>query len=307
MTTAASVLPDAPSVSEMGAPAAVLHEIDGLLRDRRAVVEAIRTERSIGGLCLRLGAATVALAAIYGLGVGLYRPVWQVLFVPVKVPILLLGPLAITLPALYVANALSGARLSLAQTAALGLVMTATSALMLAAATPIDALMVLTVRDPEWVRMGNLLLMAGAMLFGARVLRWFLRDLHMATAAAAAPPVRVEEVVEEDEADDVDDETPETIEEDEDDEAVEPVQAAPQAVPRVAAVHPAAPVPVGTGIWLVWLFLYAFVAVQLGWILRPFVATRFEEAPPFMRDISTHGSVFDWLGAFLQRIYGWGY
>lgn len=240
----------------------LLREIDSLLRDRDQLLNAIREEHNIGDLCRRLAVATVALAAIYGVGVGLFKPILQVLFVPIKIPLLLLVPLALTLPALYVANALSGARLSFGQTAALGLLMTTSTALVLAAATPLDILMILTIRDVEWIRMGNLLIMAVAGVFGARILRSALSYLEPEEKPASSG------------------------------------SNGPASQSDAASTG-------STGVWLIWLALYAFAAVQIAWLLRPYVASRFEGIPPFMRDIHTYGSIFDWIGAFFRKLYGY--
>src|SRR5262245_29816974 len=101
-----------------------LRDVDEVLRGERTRPEVLR-ERGLDVNGVRLAAAIVFLGMLYGLCMGSFSLLkdvpselndpsgryWQVVASVLKTPLLFLLTLAVTLPSLYVSNALVGSRL----------------------------------------------------------------------------------------------------------------------------------------------------------------------------------------------------
>ena len=96
--------------------------VRGLFISRARLFAALRVEASARALVRRMTAYIVLLAGAYGLVIGVYAGGWQVAYDALKLPWVLLATLALSAGSLYVLNALAGARLSVAQTAAVVIV-----------------------------------------------------------------------------------------------------------------------------------------------------------------------------------------
>lgn len=105
----ASASPPAPP------PEGGLALLGSLLRDRKAITAAILADAAPARLTGGLVAIAALGAAAYGASVGLVGGPLQALATAIKLPIVLLGAAAISLPVLHVASALAGAPLRWSQ------------------------------------------------------------------------------------------------------------------------------------------------------------------------------------------------
>src|SRR5207248_10829190 len=90
-------------------------------------------------LARRMAGASLLCALGYGAVLGLQVGGWQVVSSPAKLPLILLGTLAICASALYVMLALAGARMGWLQVLGLALCSVAASALCMASLLPVAA------------------------------------------------------------------------------------------------------------------------------------------------------------------------
>ena len=220
---------------------------------------------SVGGLTIVL----VILAMIYGASMGtfaLFRPsgavVMQVIASTLKLPLLFGLTLVVTLPSLYVFNALVGSRLTVEVTlkllvSALGIMLA-----VLASLGPIVAFFSLSTSSYAFMLLVNVAVFATSGTMGCLFLLQTLQRLSLPPAPAA--PGEKEEVAD--------------------------VVAAPSLPPpSELAVTPDAVVPehkvpgaldplegqvlhdhVKT-VFRCWVFLFGLVGAQMGWVLRPFL------------------------------------
>lgn len=211
---------------------------------------------------------------------------WQVLASTLKVPALFLLTFAVTLPSLYVFNALIGSRLSAAGVTRLLLASLAIVNAVLASFGPILAFFSLTTESYGFMVLFNVFLFGLAGLIG---LLFLLRTLQRLTwvldqevaAATASPSTAIS----------VSTDTPAISE------------AAPAAQPGV--LDPVLDEPVGPRVRLlfqVWVSIFAVVGMQMAWVLRPFIGN---PDLPFTwfrpRESSFFQSVLQTLGHLLGR------
>lgn len=247
----------------------LLRDIDQLLRMRDGA-ESLSERTDFREGFLRLFAAVVVLAALYGFFMGWYamfgRPepeYRQVLASIAKVPLLFVCTFIVTFPSLYVFNTLYGSQLSFQRTVLLLLGMTALTAVVLAALGPVTAFFSLTTTSYDFMKLLNAFFFALSTVIGVSFLlkaarRW--QSVTAETSSAGANPANV----------------------------------AAGAAPRA---------PRGGGVVLdLWLMLYLLVAAQMAWVLRPFLLspdTPFEllrerEANVFINLLQTLRALLVW-------------
>ncbi|MFT5187953.1 MAG: hypothetical protein ACI957_000971 [Verrucomicrobiales bacterium] len=214
--------------------------LDGLLRGTLANAEAPRFVRSL--LCWQ-----VALASFYGLCLGLFALSARespdarfMLAAGLKLPILILGSTAVTLPSLYVFLALFDVPLRFKQVLVGMLAANTIFATVIASMGPILAFFSLSSQSYPFILLLNVVICGFGGLLGMRMV--------IKTLNAASPPAVVEKQVE--------------PSQDEMNEGTEGAKDGPS-VPK--------PVSGWRGIIGVWMVLYVFVGTQLAWILRPFI------------------------------------
>ncbi len=128
----------------------------------------------IGSLFL----ASAACAAGYGLLMGCFGGPRQALYCAVKVPIVLLGALAVCLPSFYVFGAILGAKRSFRQTALLLLCLTASTAVLLLALGPIAWFFTVSTEATTFLVALHIAAFVIATLFG-------IHSVHIATTYVA--------------------------------------------------------------------------------------------------------------------------
>ncbi|MCD6338690.1 MAG: hypothetical protein J7M29_04840, partial [Verrucomicrobia bacterium] len=170
-------------------------ELDGLLRGEATRLEALKEGRidiSVGGLA----AVAVVLGLAYGVCMGVFAlfreggPAWnQLLATTLKVPLLFALTLLVTLPSLYVFNALAGSRLSLNSVIQLLVATVAVNLAVLASLGPITAFFAVSTTSYSFMVLLNVAVFGVAGGFGALFL---LRTLHRLTTAREEPPAAPE-------------------------------------------------------------------------------------------------------------------
>ena len=215
--------------------------LDGLLRGTLTNAESPRLVRSL--LCWQ-----VVLAAFYGLCLGLFALSARespdarfMLGAALKLPILILGTTAVTLPSLYVFLALFDVQLGFKQVLGGMLAANTVFATVIASMGPILGFFSLSSQSYPFILLLNVAICGLGGLLGMR--------LVIKTLAAANPATLVEAPKEPDE-----EVTPGN-----DDHESEKMSVISQ--PTVG----------WRGIIGVWMVLYVFVGTQLAWILRPFI------------------------------------
>jgi hypothetical protein len=238
-----------------------IHALDRILRGDATRLSNLREGR-IDIPAAGLTVVLIALGASYGFCMGWFalfdRPdpeYLQVLASMVKVPALFFLTLLVTLPSLYVFNALVGSRLSAGTLLRLLIASLAVLLTVLASFGPIVAFFSLTTTSYPFLVLLNVVLFAVAGVLG---LLFLLQTLHRLTLAAwrewpeALPPAR----------------------------EAGPTPAVVEALP--AEVVPAGALErVGPGafshnvrvVFYSWVVLFALVGAQMSWVLRPFIGS----------------------------------
>ncbi len=221
-------------------------DLDRLLRGELTRTQSLRA----GGLALdplRLALVIVALAASYGLCMGAFAAfradgpnLIQIVASMVKVPLLFFLTLIVTLPSLYVFNALVGSRLAAGAFVRLLVAALAVTTAVLASLGPITAFFSVSTTSYPFMLLFNVAIFAVAGILG---LSFLLQTLHRLSLSAGptdepAPLAAESEFV--------------------DQGALEPVgERGPS--PHVRLV------------FRIWVVVFALVGAQMGWVLRPFV------------------------------------
>jgi hypothetical protein len=244
-------------------------DIDDLLRGDRTRPQSL-TERGLEIHARRLAVLIVALCMIYGLCMGAFSLVKevppelvgrsgryrQVLASVVKTPALFFLTLVVTLPSLYVFNALVGSRLRLLSLIRLLVASLAVNAAVLASLGPIVAFFSVSTSSHAFIVLLNVAAFAAAGILG---LMFLLQTLHRLTTLQLWKP-----------APGVSDEA---------DAGATPVEAASDAEASPPAREPSAlDMPEGQVlarhtrvVFRCWVVLFALVGAQMGWVLRPFI------------------------------------
>jgi hypothetical protein len=325
-----------------------LGQLDRVLRGEATQVEAMRDGKlAVPGR--PLAATALVLAVIYGTCVGSYAVLdrwgteqaadgWlQLLASAVKLPMLFFLTLLITLPSLYVFNALVGSRLTLAAVARLLVAMTAVSLAVLASLGPIVVFFSLSTESYAFMKLLNVAVAAVGGLLGAAFL---LRTLHRLVLvqnqhepearSAAHPPDAERTGVSQEEpediviAEEVQQELPPPVDPPDADEhpADDPSASREQARQRLldrgaepaAEAHrstrPAALDLIGdrTGdkalnVFRIWIVVFGIVGAQMSWVLRPFIGS---PDLPFSFFRRREGNFFEAVLKALAAIFGGG-
>lgn len=227
---------------------AALAELDQILRGEVTRLPSLRG-RTVDVHAARLCVVIVALSMIYGACMGAFAlfsartpNLMQVLASMVKVPVLFLLTLAVTLPSLYVFNALVGSRLTLPAVVRLLVATLGVLTAVLSSLGPIVAFFSVSSTSYPFVLLMNVAVFGLAGVLG---LMFLLRTLHRLSLASVAPPTT-----------ETDPEPAET--------APEPPGALERLDDRSLSRHV-------TAIFRVWIILFSIVGAQMGWVLRPFV------------------------------------
>jgi hypothetical protein len=274
-------------------PLAWFNELDRLLRGELTGVSTLHAG-SIAISARRLSACIIILAMIYGACMGsfaLFRTkgpsALQVLASMIKVPLLFYLTLLVTLPSLYVFNALVGSRLTLSTVirllaASLGVIVT-----VLASLGPIVAFFSVSTTSYPFMLLFNVVIFAVSGVLG---LTFLLQTLHrLSVADARRPPARV----------------PETWELRESTAPGEPASL-PEIPGREEPIGPLDPLEnrVVSGhvktVFRLWVIVFGLVGAQMGWVLRPFIGNpnmpftwfRGRESNFFLAILQTLASLF---------------
>lgn len=247
-----------------------------------------------------LGLAVVidALGLAYGACMGLFAltgsgsgSLMQIPASMLKVPALFLLTLIVTLPSLYVFNALVGSRLTCAAVVRLLVASLAVMLAVLASLGPIVGFFAICTTSYPFIVLLNVLVYAVAGLLG---LKFLLQTLHRMTIARAdragmalLPPPPSGGTA-----------------------AAERLEDAPPALPAAPVAHadlgPLDPTPDNVlgphtkTVFRVWVLVFGLVGAQMGWVLRPFIG---DPNLPFAWFRERHGSFFEAVLAAFGNLF----
>jgi hypothetical protein len=229
-------------------PRAWFKDLDRLLGGDLTDVSTLR-DQGLGISPWRLSACIIILGMSYGLCMGMFSVFgvkgptpMQVFASMVKVPLLFYLTLLVTLPSLYVFNALVGSRISLPGVVRLLIASLGVNVTVLASLGPIVAFFSVCTTSYPFMVLLNVVVFAAAGFFGLRFLLQTLHRLNVAGSQRATAP------------------TPEpgTWSEGEPAGPLEPVRN------RSVSDH------VKT-VFRLWVVVFGLVGAQMGWVLRPFI------------------------------------
>jgi hypothetical protein len=223
-------------------------ELDRLLRGDLTAVSALRSGK-IDIAPRRLTVCIVALAILYGLCMGSFAvfrakgpSALQVIASMIKVPLLFYLTLAVTLPSLYVFNALVGSRLGLGAVIRLLIASLGVMVSVLASLGPIVAFFSVSTTSYPFMVLFNVVVFA---VSGGLGLAFLLQTLHRLSIAGSQGPSSPESAAGEPSSAD----SPGPLD-------------APGGL--VVSRH------VKT-VFRLWVIVFGLVGAQMGWVLRPFV------------------------------------
>jgi hypothetical protein len=225
-------------------------DLDRLLRGEATTVSSLR-RGAIEVDPVRLSLVVILLCMISGACMGTFAlfsargaNVMQVVASMVKVPALFFLTLLVTLPSLYVFNALVGSRLTLAAVVRLLLATLGVIVAVLASLGPIVAFFSVSTTSYPFILLFNVVIFAAAGFLG---MLFLLQTLHR--QSVALPEVTA-------------------------DEPASPAGEAPStpvgALDRIDDQGLSRHV---TTIFRLWLVVFGLVGAQMGWVLRPFVGS----------------------------------
>ncbi len=259
-----------------------LVELDRILRGETTRVADLRDGEikiPLRGILVVL----VLLGMLYGLCMGCYAVVnhgrgMQMLASMVKVPALFLCTLAVTLPSLYVFNALVGSRLTGGSLFRLFIAALGVNLAVLSSLGPIVAFFSINTTSYGFMVLLNVVVFAVAGLLSMAFLLQTLHRLHIAPRAAAAPATttpatEARSTVPSPEAPNPGDAAPanqagKAISEAEVLTALELAESGP--LEPVAGHVPAARIKMVFGLWMI---VFGLVGAQMSWVLRPFIGS----------------------------------
>lgn len=233
-------------------------QLDALLRGDATRPSALKTgtiEISASGISIVI----ILLGFVYGMCMGTFAlfkqdgPTWlQFLASTIKVPALFLLTLLVTLPSLYVFNALVGSRLNLPSLWRLLIASLAVNLTVLASLGPIVAFFSASTKSYSFMVLLNVVMFAVAGVLGLVFLRQTLHRLSLLLDQTKPPP---------------------------------PIDPSPPPVPSPIPGHGALDQldghilgPHVKSVFRVWMIVFAVVGAQMGWVLRPFLGN---PAQPF--------------------------
>lgn len=268
-----------------GGPLSGFRELDRLLRGELTTTSRLRA----GGLEIAAGRITlcnIALAMVYGACMGtfgLFRErgpsVWQIVACVVKVPLLFYLTLLVTLPSLYVFNALVGSRLSVAAVVRLLVASVGVIVTVLASLGPIVAFFSVSTTSYPFMVVFNVVVFAvsgalGLMFLLQTLQRLTLEGPAVAVAPASGPAFEAEAGVA-------------SIEGPSSAPSGEAALESPMGQGGLDASGPSGPAGQGPlepladralsqqvrTIFRVWVVVFGLVGAQMGWVLRPFIGS----------------------------------
>lgn len=243
-----------------------MRQLDKLLRGDATQLESLKTgkiEFPAKGVLV----AAVMLAASYGVCMGIFAVLrtggapagWMQMFASVvKLPLLFILTLIITLPSLYVFNALVGSRLTLVSVVHLLIASMSVTVTVLASLGPIIAFFSLSTTSHPFMVLLNVLAASIAGILGMKFMFHTLNRLVFTRGqrelpAPEPPPVLI---------------TPEGTE-----EASETLPAIPERKPSPIETGGLPTHTEAKGVFQVWVMVFALVGAQMSWVLRPFVGS----------------------------------
>jgi hypothetical protein len=246
-----------------------LRDVDDLLRGDRTRPQAI-SDRGLEVRTRRLAVVIVALCMIYGLCMGTFSLLkdvppniakssdryMQVFASVVKTPALFFLTLLVTLPSLYVFNAMVGSRLRLLSLVKLLVASLAVNAAVLASLGPIVAFFSVSTSSHAFIVLLNVAAFAVA---GGLGLAFLLQTLHRLTLIA--PPASL---------------VPSPAESSVASETFDAAADAPPAEFEPSAIDMPKGQVLGDHtrtVFQCWVVLFALVGAQMGWVLRPFIGS----------------------------------
>ncbi len=271
-----------------------IKQLDGILRGDATRMSALKhgkIETPVGGVTV----ITILLGATYGICMGAYAMIrtggasadayWQMLASAVKLPLLFFLTLLITLPSLYVFNALVGSRLSVLSVIRLLISMLGVMLAVLASFGPIVVFFSVSTDSYPFMKLLNVVVAALAGFLG---LAFLLRTLHRLVLAqievdrkGIAPASKIETSNDQD--------VPvELIEVDEDDNTSALDQVGYGTTEKARSV------------FRIWIIVFSLVGAQMSWVLRPFIGSpdmpftwfRARESNFFLDVIDSIGKLF---------------
>jgi hypothetical protein len=274
----------------ISAPRSWLGDLDGLLRGKRTMGEALR-QGIIDAPLSRFIPFAIGLGACYGFFMGWFAyagraaEAWkQLVASTVKLPMLFLLTLFVTFPSLYVFNALVGCRLGFLAVLRLLVAAIVVNLAVAASLGPILAFFTLSTTSYAFMVILNVVLLA---IGGGVGLGFLLKTLRRIEAEAMEQArseafLRVEALKE---------------------EAAARGDTPPSADLRAAAEVPATAVGSANGIFQIWVIIYALVGAQMAWLLRPFIGN--PEMPfTWFRDRDLGGNFFGSVFNHIGRLFG---
>lgn len=215
-----------------------------ILQNRERFIQSILAKEHLRLMAAALLAISCVSFFVYGFVLGLQHSLLQALSSAVKLPVLFLLTIIITFPTLFIFGSLIGIGRTFMQTVVILLGGTAIISLALVALSPVTLLFGMTTSSYAFFKLLNV---------GIFVVAWFLGAAFF--RAIYAPPVSAGAVLRVHNAEDDDEVT---------------VQASSQALSVEQAENYT---KVQAYFIRFWFLLYGFVAVQISWMLRPFVCS----------------------------------
>lgn len=274
-----------------------LKQLDQLLRGEATRTEVLKT----GDLAVQswqLFVINILLGMVAGFCMGWFalvnrqmEGIWQVVSCMLKVPTLFLMTFFITLPSLYVFNALFQSRLGFGGVVKLLLATLAIINALIASLGPIIAFFALTTESYGFMVLFTVFVFGVSGMFGMYFLLKTLRQMTMLLDELAQPaPAPLADSLSGEPIEVVESEKPKSIEK----------------MYRTwnSSQHPLLEQRRGErvrAIFSVWLFLFMVVGMQMAWILRPFLGNPSE---PFMWFRPRMGNFFQSVFQTIQGLLG---
>lgn len=214
-----------------------------ILQSREGFIQSILLGKQLSVMALALTAISAASFFLYGFVLGVQHSLVQGLSAAVKLPLLFLLTIVVTFPTLFIFGSLIGIGRTFMQTVVILLAGTTIISLALVALSPVTLLFGMTTSSYAFFKLLNVVIFIIAWFLGAA----FFRAVYAPPVqAGAALPISVGE------GDELETDKPTTIFSEEQAENHTKIQS-----------------------YFVrfWFVLYGFVAVQISWMLRPFVCS----------------------------------
>jgi len=242
-----------------------VRQLDQLLRGRLTTQEQL-DEKGVDVSSPGLALVLILLGGIYGVCMGTFAVAgsgsgqsMQLLASAIKVPSLFFLTLLVTLPSLYVFNALVGSRLTFTPFLRLMISATAITMAVLASLGTIVAFFSFTTTSYPFVILLNVATFSLAGMLGLRFLLQTLRKLRVGEASTIPavseerlPPVQP---ISDEQLSELTSELKDSA------SATRYVRQQPSPADRVRKV------------FVIWIIIYGAVGAQMGWILRPFIGS----------------------------------